>query len=194
MSEAFVEITIKGDQKLLKGFILGFLGQRDCGRAFIEQTPPEKDSPIELIVHFFSEHHHLTPVITERDLYESLCQAIQRRKKDLEAEILSAREIIAASFSFAYKTYSRDIGEALCDLFFNLPPGLTLQEGGRHKEKIDPDAGLELFAPLHAYEATGSGVVAGDIRPLYQLFRKTGRFDVVTLGKLQLEYGKELPC
>jgi hypothetical protein len=195
MPETFNEIMIKGEPELIKGFVIGFLeGRGDKGNTFIEEDwLVEEDSPLNMILHFFSGHPHLVPVIAETGCCEPLCRALQNRKKEIHGEVQSIREVTGAFFDFKYKTFSRDVGKTLLYFFSNLPPGVRMKEGYKHEEKVTPEGkGVEAYAPLHDYELKGSGAVQGEVKEIYRLYYRAGLFEVIELGKLTLVYGRDL--
>ena len=114
-------------------------------------------------------------------------------KKELSSEIVSVREITGASFTLHFKTYSKELGKTLRNLLTDLPLGVAMKKESRFQEETEPDCkGMETFAPLHEYALSFSGAFQGGIKEIYYLYCKVGRFEVVELGKLELEYGKDL--
>jgi hypothetical protein len=192
MSTNFTEIMIKGEPALIKGFVIGFLeGREDKGNTFVEEEGRiEEDNPLHMILHFFSAHPHLVPVIAEAGIVESLCRALQNRKEEIPAEVMSVRNVTGAFFEFKYKTFSEEVGKSLLEFFSNLPSGVRMKVGYRPAEKITPrEKGVDAYAPLHDYELQGSGVVQGEVKEIYRLYRRAGLIEAVELGKLILEYG-----
>jgi len=195
MPSNLVEIMIKGEPDMIKGFVIGFLeGRGNQGDTFIEEKCIlEEDSPLSMVIHFFSGRPHIIPVIADSGMRESLCQALQRRKEDVPSEIVSIREVMGASFDFHYKTFSRELGKTLNDFFSNLPSGIQFKGDYKHEEKIDLEGkGIEAYAPLHDYEIKGSGVVQGGAKEIYKFYCRSGQFEVVELGKLKLQYGNTI--
>jgi hypothetical protein len=194
MATTYKEIMIKGEPALIKGFVIGFLeGRGDQGETFVEEDRIEEDSPLNMILHFFTGHAHLVPVIAETGMVESLCSALQNRKEEIPSEVMSVREVTGALFEFKYKTFSEEVGKSLRAFFSDLPPGVEMKTGYKPEEKITPSGkGVEAYAPLHDYELKGSGIVRGGVKEVYRFYCRAGRFEVVELGKLTLEYGKAL--
>jgi len=194
MAITFTEIMIKGEPALIKGFVIGFLeGRGDKGNTFVEEEGRiEEDSPLHMIMHFFSGHPHMVPVIAEAGMVESLCKALQNRKEEIPAEVISVRDVTSAFFEFEYKTFSEEVGKSLLAFFSNLPSGVRIKAGYQPQEKITPEGkGVEAYAPLHDYELKGSGIVQGEVKETYRFYCRAGLFEVVELGKLTLEYGTE---
>lgn len=194
MATTYKEIMIKGEPALIKGFVIGFLeGRGDKGDAFVEEDRIEDDSPLNMILHFFTGHAQILPVIAESGMVESICNALQNRKEEIPSEVMSVREVTGALFEFKYKTFSEEVGKSLRAFFSDLPEGVELKPGYQPVEKITPSGkGVEAYAPLHDYELKGSGIVRGGVKEVYRFYCRTGRFEVVELGKLTLEYGKAL--
>ncbi|MEN6622542.1 MAG: hypothetical protein ABFD50_13440 [Smithella sp.] len=190
MAIPHTEIMIKGEPALIKGFVIGFLeGRGDRRETFVEEERIEEDSPLDMILHFFS-HPHLVPVIAEAGMVESLCQALQNRKEEIPSEVVSMRNVTGAFFEFNFKTFSAEVGKSLLDFFSNLPPGVKMKEDYKPVEKITPSGkGVEAYTPLHDYELKGSGIIQGEVKEIYRFYCQAGLFEVVELGKLTLEYG-----
>lgn len=190
MAIPHTEIMIKGEPALIKGFVIGFLeGCGDKKETFVEEERIEEDSPLDMILHFFS-HPHLVPVIAEAGMVESLCQALQNRKEEIPSKVVSVREVTGAFFEFKYKTFSEEMGKSLLAFFSNLPPGVQMKAGYKPEEKLTPvGKGVETYAPLHHYELKGSGIIQGEVKETYRFYRQAGLFEVVELGKLTLAYG-----
>jgi hypothetical protein len=194
MPEKYCEIRIKGQSELIKGFVIGFFEGRGRKEDSLieEEGLIEKDSPIDLIKHFFDRHHHLVSIIIETELYKPLVGALARHKTEIRGTVDSVREVTGASFRFHYRTYSRETGNALLALFAELPQGVRIQDYAP-SEKLDPDGkGVEAYAPLHEYQVSAKGTISGGVKEVYDLLRRAGRFDVVEVGELELVYGKEL--
>ncbi|MEN6376311.1 MAG: hypothetical protein ABFD75_16210 [Smithella sp.] len=191
MATTYTEIMIKGEPALIKGFVIGFLeGRGDKGDTFVEEERIEEDSPLEMILHFFTGHLHLVPVIAETGMVESLCKALQNRKEEIPSEVVSVRNVTGAFFEFKYKTFSEGVGKSLLAFFSDLPSGIQMKTSYKPTEKITPEGkGVEAYAPLHDYELKGSGVVQGGVKEIYNFYCRAGLFEVVELGKLTLEYG-----
>ena len=191
MATTYTEIMIKGEPVLIKGFVIGFLeGRGDKGDTFVEEERIEEDSPLEMILHFFTGHPHLVPVIAETGMVESLCKALQNRKEEIPSEVMSVRDVTGAFFEFKYKAFSEEVGKSLQAFFSDLPEGVEMKAGYKPEEKITPSGkGVEAYAPLHDYELKGSGVVRGGVKEVYRFYCRAGLFEVIELGKLTLEYG-----
>lgn len=192
MATTYTEIMIKGELALIKGFVIGFLeGRGDKGDTFVEEERIEEDSPLEMILHFFTGHPHLVPVIAETGMVDAICKALQNRKEEIPSEVISVKDVTGAFFEFKYKTFSEEVGKSLQAFFSKLPEGIEIKPGYKPEEKITPSGkGVEAYAPLHDYELKGSGIIRGGVKEIYQFYCRAGLFEVVELGKLTLEYGK----
>lgn len=193
MATTYTEIMIKGEPALIKGFVIGYLeGRGDQNETFVEEERIEEDSPLDMIKHFFS-HPHLVPVIAETGMVGSICRAMENHKGEIPSEVVSMRDVTGASFEFKYKTFSEEVGKSLLTFFSNLPTGVQMKAGYKPEEKLTPvGKGVETYAPLHHYELKGSGIVQGGVKEIYRFYCQAGLFEVVELGKMKLEYGKNL--
>ena len=195
MARTYVEVLIKGEHDLIKGFVMGFLEGQGHGAT----SAPERecilceDYPLALLKHFLSGHPHMVRVLIDSELAGGVIHALNRHRKDIPSEIKSFREIVSVFFDLRIRTFSREVGRSLVEMLTVLPAGAALKDGYELQEKIDPEGkGLELFAPLHDYEMTFFGTVQGEVDGVYALYRAISRFEVAEAGELKLEYGKAL--
>ena len=191
MTTTYTEIMIKGEPLLIKGFVIGLLeGRGDKGDTFVEEEClVEEDSPLSMILHFFTGHAHMIPVIAESGKVELICNALQNRKEEIPSEVMSVREVTGAFFEFKYKTFSEEVGKSLRAFFSDLPEGVEVKPGYEPAEKKTPRGkGVEAYTPLHDYELKGSGIIRGGVKEVYRFYCRAGLFEVVELGKLTLEY------
>lgn len=193
MPKSYCEMTIKGSPELIKGFVIGFVEGRGVREEPLieDECLIEEDSPLGLIMHFFTDRHHLTPVIVESELCKSLSESFRKHTGTLQATVAAVREITGAHFSFHYKTFSSEVGKSLLELFSKLPEGVRISDY-EPREKITPDGkGVEAYAPLHDYELKAQGTVSGGIKEVYDLYCRAAHYDVVETGKLILVYKTE---
>jgi len=194
MPKTYCELKVEGNAELIKSFVLGFLEEKGIGEKPVleEECLVEKDSPIDLITHFFGHHHNTVSVIVETELCNQLASALKRHDKEIRGTVTSVRRLESVSFSFHYKTFSRETEKSLFDLFTHLAEGIHIQDYAP-LEKTDPAGkGVEAYAPLHDYEVSAKGTASGGVREVYDLYCKAGHFDVVELGELKLVYGENL--
>jgi hypothetical protein len=193
MAKSYCEMTIRGPQELIKGFVIGYVEGRGIqDEAILEgECRIEQDNPLGLIMHFFADHHTV-PFIVESELCKSLSDAFRKHESALQARIESVRELAGARFDFQYRTFSRDMGKSLLELFSNPPEGVRISDYDP-KEKITPEGkGVEAYTPLHDYDLKAKGAASGDVKEVYELYCRAARFEVVETGDLKLVYGKEL--
>lgn len=195
MNPTYFEVTVEGSHDLLKGFVIGFLeGRGISGETFFgDDYELDEENPLQLLFRMMGNREESTTVIVEAELRSQLREALQRRKDSLPLKVVSVREVMGATFGFSVKTYSRDVGRSLRDLFSSPPEGVAVEPPFAPEEKIDPDGkGVEAYAPLHEYEMRWKGRVSGAIRETFALYHKVGRFEVVKLGDLHLDYGERI--
>ncbi len=194
MPKTYYEVRLKGSPELIKAFTIGFIeGRGGKEEEFVENACRiEEDSPISLVLHFFSGLHHETALVMESSASRPLIEALHKHRGAIPVEVSRVREITGAAFDFRYRTNSHETGKELLALFSNLTGDLKI-EGYAPKEENIPEAkGIEAYAPLHDYELKAKGTVTGEIHAVHDLYCRAGRFEVVDLGDLRLVYGKTI--
>jgi len=195
MNPSYYEVTVEGSQDLLKGFVIGFLeGRGISGETFFGgEYELDEENPLEVLFRMMRQREESTTVIVEAELRGQLREALQRRKDSLPLKVVSVREVTGANFGFSVKTYSREVGQALRDLFTRPPEGVSVDPLFFPEEIVIPEGkGVEAYAPLHEYEMKWKGRVSGPIREIFSLYHRAGRFEVVKLGELHLDYGQRI--
>jgi len=179
---------------MMKGFILGFLeGQGLKEDTFIEEEDKvEEDSPLDLIVHFFGGHHNTVSIVIGTGIYKQFLKSLGNCKRQIHSTVISVREILSASFSFHYRTYSQEVGGELSEIFSNVSEEVEVRDYSPHERIIPEGKGIDTFTPLHGYELKAEGVVSGNVKDVHSLYRKLGQFEVVELQDMELVYGRDL--
>jgi hypothetical protein len=195
MNPTYYEVTVEGSHDLLKGFVIGFLeGRGISGETFFgDEYELDEESPLEVLFRMMRQRDESTTVIVEAGLRSQLREALQRRKDSLPLKVVSVREVRGATFGFSVKTYSREVGQSLRELFTRPPEGVSVDPPFFPEEIVIPEGkGVEAYAPLHEYEMKWKGQVSGPIRQIFALYHRVGRFEVVRLGDLNLDYGERI--
>lgn len=195
MNPTYYEVTVEGSHDLLKGFVIGYLeGREISGETFFgDDYELNEENPLQLLFRMMGHREESTTIIVEAQLRSQLGEVLQRRRDSLPLKVVSIREVTGAGFGFSVKTYSREVGDALRDLFGRPPEGVAVDPPFVPEEKIDPEGkGVEAYAPLHEYEMKWKGNVAGPIREVFDLYHKVKRYEVVKPGDLHLDYGQRI--
>ncbi len=192
MNERYYEVVIEGNIELIKGFVMGFLAGRgiEGGVFFDTGCRIEGACTAGPLMRLISAHDDISVVIVGSGLHDLLVTALTRQENIIPLRIQKAREVLSAAFDCEFRTYSREVGTQLKGIVSRIPEGVDGESGFEMREKIDPEGkGVELFTPLHDYELTGKGRISGSVRGILDLYHQLGRFEVVELGELELEFG-----
>jgi hypothetical protein len=145
------------------------------------------DLPEHLLARLGARTHHLllAPEAEARAFAAGLAA------RGLAVERL--REVTGGSFPFEVLAYSREVRDDIrARLTAAAAPPLALS-GFRESEESDPEAaGVELFAPAHAYTYRASGTISGPCPGLLDLYLRAREHDFVHPGRLELA-ARELP-
>lgn len=195
MNTSYYEVVIEGNLDLMKGFVMGFLVGRGIeGGAFFDEVchigGEETAGPL---VRLISAHDNVSTVIVGAGLHDLLVAALNTHPQAIALRIKNVRRVLSAAFTCHFRTYSREAGDKLKSILGCIPEGVDGKSAFELHEKIDPEGkGHEFFTPLHDYELAGKGRISGSVRGVLDLYHRLGRFEVVELGKLELEFGKIL--
>ncbi len=192
MNERYYEVAIEGKNDLVKGFVMGFLAGRGIeGSVFFDaECHIAGECAAGPLMRLISVRDNISVVIVGSGLHDLLVAALNRREHIIPLRIQKVREVLSAAFTCEFRTFSREVGAELKEIVSGIPEGVDGESGFELHEKIDPEGkGVELFTPLHDYELTGKGRISGSVRGVLDLYHRLGRFEVVELGELELEFG-----
>lgn len=145
------------------------------------------DSALEEFVETFVPGKDCT-VLVRADIADPLLQALAPWEHRLSIELKTRTPIESASFSFAFKFYSRQEANTVRQIFENLPQGVRISDDYQPSERSDSKAtGAELYAPAHDYEFSGSGTIRGDLRGVLQVSERAGQHERVQRKPVQLQ-------
>jgi hypothetical protein len=186
-NSSYVEVVLEGSIELIKGFVIGFLEGRGIqGKAvFEEDDSAGEEGALAQLLRLVSLKEDRIRVVVRKEIHDLLEDALQRRKRDVPARIVSVRDVRQVSFDFRYHTYSRQAGEELKEFFRHLPEGLQL-EGYQPREVLNPDAkGVEAYAPEHDYEVEAEGKIRGEPVKAVELYDRLKHVELIELGEIR---------
>ena len=185
MATSYYEIVVKGNDKLLKGFVRGF----QVGRSIKSGLWNCGDHPIDT--------KHMREVLTLRgDRIHLICTgsvrqsiiAAVKQAADLEFEVLSDKKILRTYFEFEFDAFSREAASGLKKLLEGLPAGLQLLDYEPH-ETIDAGArGVEMYSPVHDYRFRGKGRIGGDFDRLLSFRKNLEANELVSVKNIVIEH------
>ena len=105
-----------------------------------------------------TSHTHL---IVSGDLLKTVEDLVNNLEKDQNYKISAENIVKSASFKFYYQAFNKDDGANLKEYFEGLPKSLTIKDYSPKEEIYEDSKGVEVYAPLHSYQITASGVVQG---------------------------------
>ena len=183
MAATYYEIVVKGDEKLVKGFIRGFeLGCSLEGGFWLCGDHPIDTGHWERL----RLHGHHVHVVCTSAVRRSFLAAFAKAAES-GVEVVSDKKIARAWFEFEFDTYSRDVAASIKGILKTLPAGLQVL-AYEPKETVDKKArGVELYSPVHEYRFEGKGRVEGDLEKLLAFHEKLEAIDFANTDKIHLE-------
>lgn len=163
MAVMYYELVIKGNGKLLRGFVRGYeIGKSIKNGLFFSQDRPIATHHLKETLTFRGDHLHL---LCGARIRQGFLAAL-RQAEDLDFEIIADRRVVRSSFEFEFETASRKVASDIKRRFRSIPAGLKLV-GYEPIETVDPSAkGVEIYTPVHDYRFEGNGVIEGDLETL----------------------------
>lgn len=185
MPSSYRELVVKGDAKLLRGFLWGYKATKHArsGLLFCDDYPIDTHHLRELL-HLRTGREHL--ICTENHR-KSLVAALQRAET-LGFEIISDQPIARSSFEFKFDTFSEKVARGLKKIFRKLPKELSLSDFQDKEDKRPGLAGVEMYAPAHHYHYHGGGTVEGNLEKLLSLHKKLAYHEFVEVKDVTLEH------
>jgi len=183
---SYRELVIRGDEKLLRGFLAGYRVTGKITSGFVSAREHHINTHhLREILTFRGHHVHL---LVRRDVHAGLLSALRRVPDDLEFEIVSDRLIRRASFKYEFEIFNRKIAGQIKRTFSRLPHDLK-RKGPQHKETIDPSSkGVEAYAPAHDYIYRGKGEIGGELEQLLAYHDKLHEYEFVQVEDIELEF------
>jgi hypothetical protein len=180
-------IVIEGPDTTLRAFTAGFLAGRGEVREAVLHGPD-----VGLEAGSFGERLHVLlhggrheVLLVDGRLGSPLASALAGHADDLGIRVADHAVIASASFAFGAQTPSREAASRIKAALHHVPAGVTLTDVER--EEIDPDAaGMELYAPVHAYIFRASGRITGAFDGVLAMQRQLCDLDFVTVEHLEL--------
>jgi len=163
MADTYYELVIKGNGKLLRGFIRGYQIAKNIKTGLILCNDyPINTHHLKHVLTFRGGHVHL---VCKARIRQNFLAAIEKAA-DLEFEILADNEIHEASFQFEFETFNKEVASGIKRVLRRLPAGLEF-DSYTPEETLDPDAkGVEIYSPVHDYIFKGKGKIRGDLQKL----------------------------
>ncbi len=166
MPTSYRELVVKGDAKLLRGFLWGYRATKHArsGLLFCDDYPIDTHDLRELL-HLQTGREHL---ICSENHHKSLVAALKRAEA-LGFEIISDQPIARSSFEFKFDTFSEKVAAGLKRIFRKLSKELSLSDFQEKEDKHPGMIGVEMYAPAHHYRYHGVGTVEGNLEKLQLL-------------------------
>jgi len=163
MAKTYRELIVRGDDKLLKGFLWGYKCAKSIKSGLIfAHDHPIKTRHLREVLTFRGAHVH---IVASEAHNRAIVKAI-REAKALEFSIVSDKKIRRAYFDFEFETFNRGVASGLKRRMRRAPAGLKLLNF-KDKEEIDPSAkGVEIYTVSHEYSYRGSGRFQGEFDAL----------------------------
>jgi len=185
MAVTYYEIVVKGNAKMLKGFVRGYeIGSSIKSGLYYCADHPVDTRHLRDILTFHGDHIHLMCRTSVRQVF----LAAIKRAADLDLELVSDVRVAGTSFEFEFDTVSREVASEIKKLVRTLPAGLELV-GYDPKETVDEKArGTELYSPVHEYRFRGKGRIAGDFERLLSFHETLAANKFIEAGDITIEH------
>ena len=184
----FSEVVFRGKPKVvracLSGLLLGAGRQGAVYYSFLDGVHHEgkAEKLAELVGVRASDCHVIMDAETAAWL-RGLSRAITA---ETGLVITSNRRIRGATMALRYHTYGRKYEDEILALLRDLPAGLRLS-GFRQRERLDESGrGLEIYSPVHEFEAVGEGAISGPVDELIRLRRRLAEYPLLKVSDVQL--------
>ncbi len=183
MAKIYREVIVRGNDKLLKGFLWGYKEAKSIKSGLIfAHDHPIKTHHLREILTFRGAHAH---IIASEGNHRGIVNAIKEATK-LNFYIISDRKIRRAYFDFEFETFNRTVAERIKKSSRNIRAGLKLLKF-REKEEVDPrDKGIEMYAVSHEYRYYGSGRIEGEVDALLKFHAKMCENDFIEVDEITL--------
>ncbi len=175
-NKKYYEVVFNGNDKLICGMLEGFMlgSNEEWFWRLSNKCHIEAETMTQLLVEWATGKNSLHNVIIEEDFHKKLQKAAASGKnlKFIKPEYTkSAKEVESATLKFTAKTFSKEHGDKLKEIFTNPPETITIEDYEPKEIKHKSAKGIELYAPDHDYIFKATGIAKGDIESILK-FRK----------------------
>jgi len=193
--KSYYDVVIEGSEDLVRGYVEGLASCQnlDEDTIIIPEEHVGKWATLDYVKKILQLKESKVHLIVEKNLLTALTEAISSSKKTVPMKVLSARRILAASFDFSLKAFSRQVADNLKQEVSELPAGIEVNFSKWHEEVRPEDKGIEAYAPAHDYELHASGHVKGPPAEVIEFYERLETNELVELGLIQMEYGDPIP-
>jgi len=191
----YYDIVIEGSEDHVRGFVEGLATCQnlDEDTVIIPEDHVGKWTTLDHVKKLLQLKESQVHLVVEKALLTALMEAISSTSKTVALKILSVRRILAASFDFSLKAFSRQVADNIKQRISELPEGIEVNFSKWHEEVRPEDKGIEAYAPAHDYELHASGHVKGPPAQVMQLYERLETNELIDLDHIQLEYGDPIP-
>jgi hypothetical protein len=191
----YYDVVIEGSEDHVRGFVEGIAKCQNLDEEaiIIPEDHVGKWATLDYVKKILQLTESKVHLIVEKNLLTALTEAISSSKKTVPIRILSARRILAASFDFSLKAFSRQVADNLKQEVSELPEGIEVNFSKWNEEVRPEDKGIEAYAPAHDYELHASGHVKGSPAEVIEFYERLETNELVELGLIQMEYGDPIP-
>lgn len=193
MYEAYQEVIVEGPPDQLRTYLQGLLvgkGLHGNEVIFAEDAGVVTETFFQHLaemVGFQRRHSHL---LVPAPLTEDVETAVEK-SGDLELRIAGRRVIRSASFDFSYTAYSREHYDEIHGMLTK-HAGVTLSPDYQPVIQENPeDEGVELYSPLHEFEASARGTATGSVPAILSLYRAANQHELIDLEPIRLHHSDD---
>jgi len=168
------KLVLESPPDLVRGFALGWsaasgLDPEEVGRRVL--WPEEWDIRVSAGHGGLRQAVHpraASCVVVEAELASLLLTAMQPWSDRLH--LRSRERVRSAAFEFRYELFDREQAALVRRIFAEPPEGIEVSPDYAPTEHSDPQAaGVEAYAPVHAYVCRAHGTVSGPVRGVLEV-------------------------
>ena len=175
MAVKYAELVVDGPRGWDIGFIRGFLRAKGLEDGVLNAEAEGFDcaglrEQLRELLHPAVETLHL--LVAEELVPEVLAAVDDSSRAGRAMAVRYRRSVAGARFRFTIHVFSKEHAERARAIFDGLPEGVALSPDASFEEIVDEGVrGVDLYAPVHAYEMRGEGAVEGDLEGVLAVYR-----------------------
>lgn len=185
---AFNEVVFRGKPKVvracLSGLLLGAARQASVFYSYLDGV--QHEGKAEKLAEFVGVRASDCHVIVDAETAAWLRGLSRAITAETGLAITSNRRIRGASLDLRYHTYGKKHEDEILALLRDLPAGVKLS-GFRQQEQVDARGrGVEIYTPVHEFEAVGEGSLSGPVDELIRLRRRLLDYPLLKVADIRL--------
>lgn len=187
----YYEVLLEGDVEVMRGFIVGYLTGAGVEEPFYvaKECGVEHDSLAREVAEWIHLASNRTHIVTAENVYVALTEGIANAGEALHLQLVSARRLRGAHFSFEWEVYTREEAERADGLVEQRPASIRVDEY-EPEEEVHEDVKGEtgMYAPTHAYTMRAFGHAHGKPGEIISWAEQLRDDPFIKLSRIELQY------